>query len=177
MRLLLPVAAMLCLFAACQPAVETTLAETNVRYGTWSDEKLFALLPEQALQAVCDFNTQPKVLDSLSSSYSQCTSNIMVYRGKNGFILKDNTTECQSIGRSDDLVYYDKSGLPVAHLVWRYLPVADLTMQTLILFEKGKYSAAYSRSAQGKEADLLSQEDFADYQPILGEERVDRYEL
>lgn len=161
----------------CGRCGETELTGTNVRYDMWSAEKLFALLPEEGKMAVCDFNAAPKVLDSLTSSYSECTSRIMTYRGKCGYILKDNASQCQSIGRSDDLVYYRKSGEPVLHLVSRYLPAADLTMQTLVLFEDGKYSNAFSRSTHGQDAAALENEEFSVYRPILGEERVENYSL
>lgn len=161
----------------CGRCGETELTGTNVRYDMWSAEKLFALLPEEGKMAVCDFNAAPKVLDSLTSSYSECTSRIMTYRGKCGYILKDNASQCQSIGHSDDLVYYRKSGEPVLHLVSRYLPAADLTMQTLVLFEDGKYANAFSRSVHGQDAAALENEEFSVYRPILGEERVENYSL
>ena len=106
--------AALLLLAACASQPDTELSDTNIQYETWSAEKLFNLLPDEARMAVCDFNAEAQVLDSISSSYSECASQIMTYEGKHGYILKNNTTECQSIGRSDDMVYYDKKAFRTA---------------------------------------------------------------
>ena len=160
--------AALLLLAACASQPDTELSDTNIQYETWSAEKLFNLLPDEARMAVCDFNAEAQVLDSISSSYS--------YEGKHGYILKNNTTECQSIGRSDDMVYYDKKGLPVLHFVQRYLPATDMTMQVLVLFEKGAYKNAFSRSAYGRELNQLSAAEFSTYEPILSEDKVEPYE-
>ena len=168
--------AALLLLAACASQPDTELSDTNIQYKTWSAEKLFNLLPDEARMAVCDFNAEAQVLDSISSSYSECASQIMTYEGKHGYILKNNTTECQSIGRSDDMVYYDKKGLPVLHFVQRYLPATDMTMQVLVLFEKGAYKNAFSRSAYGRELNQLSAAEFSTYEPILSEDKVEPYE-
>lgn len=168
--------AALLLLAACASQPDTELSDTNIQYKTWSAEKLFNLLPDEARMAVCDFNAEAQVLDSISSSYSECASQIMTYEGKHGYILKNNTTECQSIGRSDDMVYYDKKGLPVLHFVQRYLPATDMTMQVLVLFEKGTYKNAFSRSAYGRELNQLSAAEFSTYEPMLSEDKVEPYE-
>ena len=123
-----------------------------------------------------EFNADAQVLDSATFSYSGCTSTVMTYEGKHGYILKDNANECQSIGRSDDIVYYDKKGLPVIHLVQRYLPATDMTMQVLVLFEKGEYKNAFSRSAYGRELNQLAAAEFSTYEPMLSEDKVEPYE-
>lgn len=175
-KMLLFASAVLLTLAACTSKPGTDLSDANVKYETWSAEKLFNLLPDEARRAVCDFNDKPQVLDSISSFYSECASQIMVYKGKYGYILKDNTTECQSIGRSDDMVYYDKAGDPVIRFVQRYLPATDMTMQTLVLFEQGKYKNAFSRSTHGRDVQLLESTEFSAYQPILSEDKVDKFE-
>ncbi len=168
--------AALLLLAACASQPDTELSDTNIKYETWSAEKLFNLLPDEARMAVCDFNAEAQVLDSTSSSYSECGSQIMTYEGKHGYILKDNTTECQSIGRSDDMVYYDKKGLPVLHFIQRYLPATDMMMQVLVLFENGTYKNAFSRSAYGRELNQLAVAEFSTYEPMLSEDKVEPYE-
>lgn len=167
---------LLLVLAGCASQPATELSDTNPKYEIWSAEKLFNLLPDDARMAVCEFNADAQVLDSATFSYSGCTSTVMTYEGKHGYILKDNANECQSIGRSDDIVYYDKKGLPVIHLVQRYLPATDMTMQVLVLFEKGEYKNAFSRSAYGRELNQLAAAEFSTYEPMLSEDKVEPYE-
>ena len=162
--------------AACNSQPGTSLDESNIKYGLWADEKMQAVLPEQAKLALCDFNGDYQTVDSLSSSFSECASKIMTYRGKFGYILKDNETKCLSIGSSDDLVYYDSDGRPVLRFIQRYLPATGLTVQTLVLFADGKYKAAFVRSIPGDDAAALTGVELTTYDPIMGEHRVDNYE-
>lgn len=162
--------------SSCNSKPDTTLSEDNIRHAVWSDEKIFDLLPDNAKMAVCAFNGSHETVDSLSSLFTDCHSTVVTYRGKAGYILKDNTTTCQTIGTSDDLIYYEKSGEPVLHFIQRYLPAMDMTMQTIVLFEKGVYKNAFSRSVSGNMLALLSAEQFTTYEPILGEHRVEKYE-
>lgn len=175
-KVLLIASVILVAVSSCNSQPDMALSEENIKHEIWSDQKIFDLLPDNARMAVCAFNGSHETIDSLSSLFTDCHSTVLTYRGKAGYILKDNTTNCQTIGTADDLIYYEKSGVPVLHFIQRYLPSMDITMQTLVLFEKGEYKNAFSRSVGGNMPALLSAEQFSTYEPMLGEHRVDKYE-
>lgn len=166
--------AVLCL-ASCTSGRETELKGSNLQYEVWSSEKMFALLPDQAKESVCDFNAGYRSIDSVSAVFTECSTTTHIYESKNGTILKDDSMKCQTLGSSDDLTYYDKKGRPVLRFIERYLPATNMTTQTLLFFEAGQYKNAFTRAIEGNVPELIDNVNFTVYDPMTGERMVDDY--
>lgn len=162
-------------FVSCTSGHKTELKGSNLQYEAWSSEKIFALLPDQAKAAVCDFNDDYSNIDSVSSVFTECSTTTRIYKSKSGIVLKDDRMECLTLGSSDDLTYYDKKGRPVLRFIERYLPATDMTTQTLLFFEEGQYKNAFMRAVEGSVPELIDNINFTVYEPMTGERMVDDY--
>ncbi len=171
---LISAVALLCL-VSCTSGRETELKASNLQYEVWSSEKIFALLPDQAKAAVCDFNDDYRNIDSVSAVFTECSTTTHIYKSKSGTVLKDDSMECQTLGSSDDLTYYDKKGHPVLRFIERYLPATNMTTQTFLFFEDGQYKNAFMRAVEGNVPELIDNINFTVYEPMTGERMVDDY--
>ena len=140
---------------SCTSDRQTELKGSNLQYEVWSSEKIFALLPDQAKAAVCDFNDDYRNIDSVSAVFTECSTTTLV--------------------SSDDLTYYDKKGHPVLRFIERYLPATNMTTQTLLFFEDGQYKNAFMRAVEGNVPELIDNINFTVYEPMTGERMVDDY--
>ena len=157
---LISAVALLCL-VSCTSDRQTELKGSNLQYEVWSSEKIFALLPDKAKAAVCDFNDDYRNIDSVSAVFTECSTTTHM--------------ECQTLGSSDDLTYYDKKGHPVLRFIERYLPATNMTTQTLLFFEDGQYKNAFMRAVEGNVPELIDNINFTVYEPMTGERMVDDY--
>ena len=96
---LISAVALLCL-VSCTSDRQTELKGSNLQYEVWSSEKIFALLPDQAKAAVCDFNDDYRNIDSVSAVFTECSTTTHIYKSKSGTVLKDDSMECQTPGTS-----------------------------------------------------------------------------
>ena len=157
---LISAVALLCL-VSCTSDRQTELKGSNLQYEVWS--------------AVCDFNDDYRNIDSVSAVFTECSTTTHIYKSKSGTVLKDDSMECQTLGSSDDLTYYDKKGHPVLRFIERYLPATNMTTQTLLFFEDGQYKNAFMRAVEGNVPELIDNINFTVYEPMTGERMVDDY--